>query len=103
MVSYEILKLAGDGCGEETDFRLKIMPQAGYAFSSYSVDAVVNDYATEVTVTLTDTGSGSTVVQHLCEAPVVCAPDSVILTITTKVDGEPEDKKDRDYKSAKDG
>jgi hypothetical protein len=103
MVSYEILKLAKDDCGQDTDFRLKITPGSGYAFGSFSVDTVVNGYATEVTVVLTNSGSGSTVVQHLCTAPVVCSPNSVLLTITTKVSGEPDKEDEIDYDNAKDG
>lgn len=100
MVTYTLLKNSEDNCGDSTDFRLKIVPSAGYSFHSMTIDSMSGLYVTAVTVNLVQDSNGGTEIKHLCNAPVVCAPESVEIEITTKVPNMPDKKETKDYKGA---
>ncbi len=102
MVDYTILKQAGVSCGNPNDFRLKIQPGSGYQFQSLVVNETTGNYATKVTVTLSAT-SGGTVIQHLCNANVVCEPNEVPITILTLFPNLPDKEEKKAYQNAENG
>lgn len=102
--TYTILKESGCSCGQTTDFRLKIQPGTGLVFDSFQILATQTPYVTEVKVTFVQGTGGSTVIKHLCDAPVVCDSDQHMLSIITHiVDGGPDSEEEEDYKNAQEG
>ncbi|MBO6517045.1 MAG: hypothetical protein JJ975_10895 [Bacteroidia bacterium] len=103
MVDYTILKLAGDSCGDNTDFRLEIVPSSGYKFENMQINETTGHYVTKVTVNLSQNSGGVAIKKHLCNAPVVCSPDSVELTIVTHVPNLPDKEEKKNYRHAQNG
>ena len=104
-VTYTILKQAGDQCGMPTDFRLFVQPEAGISFESFEVLETEGLYTRKIKVNFNETGPNSPPTITLCNAPVVCYPESQLITIVTNVAGDPQrsGEKDDDYNQAQVG
>lgn len=104
IINYTIYKGPG-ACGTQTHFTLVISPEPGYRFVNAAAQETQGLYVTKVHVTLEEEAAGPPVTFDLCDAPVVCFPDSVPLTITTQVDGKPEktEQTTEDYNQAQVG
>jgi len=104
-VTYTILKQAGDQCGMPTDFRLFVQPEAGISFESFEVLETEGVYTRKVKVNFNETGPTSPATLSLCNAPVVCYPDSQPITIVTNIAVDPQrsGNEDDDYNQAQVG
>ncbi|MBI1307700.1 MAG: hypothetical protein GC181_13940 [Bacteroidetes bacterium] len=88
-VNYTIFKSAGDPCGAPTHFSLMIQPEPGLVFMNAEIQQTEGLYVTEIKLNFSSTGPGAPVTIDLCDAPVVCPPESVPLNILTSVDNDP--------------
>lgn len=105
IATYTILKNAGDACGAPTDFRLSVQLEPGYAFENFQIENTEGLYVTKVRVNLNTINPNVPVTISLCNAPVVCAPESKMIEIDTVVNGDPTtaSKKSKNYNQAQVG
>ncbi|MCB0735174.1 MAG: hypothetical protein H6608_12540 [Flavobacteriales bacterium] len=104
-VTYTIYKAPNDPCGTPTQFVLNVAPEPGFTFVNAQVLQTEGMYVSEIQIELSAGSAGPPVMINLCNAPVVCYPDSQPLDIVTSVDGDPKksDVRRKDYNQAEVG